>query len=211
MISEGENEDDSKKENNKEEEELSKDEDDNTQDDLIVMDKGEDSIISQAEILEVVRNIKKDPDALGGEYEEVHDPDVKKEKGEVPLPSPVVDTTHATVTCLIDGNVEFDETPHQLNVGGPPKIKINITKPITQPAPKETTIEIADSDSSTLERLSLSQPPPPGEECLLQPPPPGEEPVLIPANVKERLIGVELQQLPMVAKGQELSGLCTIM
>lgn len=202
MIPEGEKEEDSN-----EKEEISKDE--NTQDDLIVMDKGEDSIVSQAEILEVVRNIKKDPDALGGEYEEVHDPDVKKEKGEVPLPSPVVDTTHATVTCLIDGNVEFDETPQQLNAGGPPKIKINITKPIVQSAPKETTIEITDSDSSTLERLSLLQPPPPGEEGLLQPPPPGEE--VLPISVKERLRKVQLQELPTVIKGKEMSGLCSIM
>ncbi|XP_046665109.1 uncharacterized protein LOC124357394 isoform X3 [Homalodisca vitripennis] len=178
---------------------------DKTDDSVLVMDKKEDSVLSTEEILEVVRNIKKDPDTLGGEYEEdglVSGIDIKKEKGEVPLPAPVVDTTHATVTCLIDGNVEFEETPQQMNIGGPPKIKINITKSSVQPKEKENELEIVESESSnTTLPATLS--------LFTQPPPPGEEPV--PQSVKPLLRKQKLQEMPPVLKGSEMSGLCSIM
>ncbi|XP_054263515.1 uncharacterized protein LOC128986927 isoform X2 [Macrosteles quadrilineatus] len=179
-----------------------------SQDDLLMLvDKVDDSILSKDEIMEVVKNIKKDPDALGGEYEES---DVKKEKGEIPLPAPVVDTTHATVTCLIDGNVEFEEAAQKISQG-PPRIKINISKAI-QPAPKEKKDESKEeepTETPTIPDIISDNPKVTPTSLNCQPLPPGEEP--IPVTKKERLKKAELVEYPPVARDKELSGLCSIM
>lgn len=196
---------------NKEEEienmdEETKNNDEESQDNVVLLDKGEDSVLSASEIMEVVRNIKKDPDALGGEFDDIQDPDIKREKGAVPLPQPIVDTTHASVVCSIDGNVELEDTPQQVG-NGPPKIKITITKPAIQSALKDS------KESDELELTSCTEAPNSTMAATLslnsQPYPPGEEPV--PQYVKPKLIGRKLQDLPPVLKGSEMSGLCSIM
>lgn len=203
----------SEKEENKDDEDKEENleiRDESSQDDLIMMEKGENSMLSNEEIMEVVKNIKKDPDALGGEFEDVGD-EAKKDKGAVPVPAPVVDTTHTSVTSLIDGNVEFEETPQQMSVGGPPRIKINITKAVVkQPLTKEKdefedikSPEALNEEESNPQRSKftiLNQPPPPGEECL-------------PQNMKPRLYENKhlRKELPVVSKGTEMSGLCSIM
>lgn len=180
--------------------------DEESQDNVVLLDKGEDSVLSASEIMEVVRNIKKDPDALGGEFDDNQDPDIKREKGAVPLPQPIVDTTHASVVCSIDGNVELEDTPQQVG-NGPPKIKITITKPAIQSALKDS------KESDELELTSSTEAPNSTMAATLslnsQPYPPGEEPV--PQYVKPKLIGRKLQDLPPVLKGSEMSGLCSIM
>lgn len=184
--------------------------DENSQDDLIIVDKGENSILSNEEIMEVVKNIKKDPDALGGEFEDVGD-EAKKDKGAVPVPEPVVDTTHTSVTSLIDGNVEFEETPQQISSGGPPRIKINITKAIVkQPVNKEKD-EFEDIKSPEALNDEESNPQLTKLSILNQPPPPGEEP--LPQNMKPRLYDIKhlRKEIPMTCKGTEMSGLCSIM
>lgn len=118
------------------------------------------------------------------------------------LPEPAktdVDTTHAELVSSIDGNVELDTgaAPAPNAIAG--KIKINISKPIAVVPPKESVKEpSAESDLSSETFIDPSQPLPPGEE-----------PVQL--NVKPALKGVELKKLPVVKKGAELTGLCSIM
>ncbi|KAF5294521.1 hypothetical protein FQA39_LY13375 [Lamprigera yunnana] len=110
--------------------------------------------------------------------------------------SDAADTTHIEVVSSIDGNVEFDSGPPATTTGISGKIKINITKPIPAVVPKESKDIIEEELKNDFIDPS-------------QPLPPGEEPVQL--NVKPDLKGLELKRQPMVKKGSELTGLCSIM
>ncbi|KAG8306057.1 hypothetical protein J6590_055963 [Homalodisca vitripennis] len=174
--------------------------DKDSRDDLmLIKDKKEEPLLSREEMMEVVRNIKKDPDSLGGEFEvDGLFSDVEmKEKGKVPLPAPVVDTTHTTVRCLIDGNLEFDAVPQRIKIGGPPKIKINIKTPSFRP--KEKKNEVAESEAPNPTKPAPST----------EPPARWEEPV--PVFIKPLLRKHNLQKMHPVSRGHEVSGLCSVM
>lgn len=106
---------------------------------------------------------------------------------------------HTEVVASIDGNVEFESgiTPSS-GISG--KIKINITKPlpVINP-PKENNKDLV-SDSVENDKESIDP---------SQPLPPGEEPIQL--HVKPTLKGIQLNKLPPVKRGSELTGLCSIM
>ncbi|KAL1114844.1 hypothetical protein AAG570_007668 [Ranatra chinensis] len=128
---------------------------------------------------------------------------VKKEKEDIDIPEPVVDTTHTSLTTSIDGNVELEEAP-QIVIPG--KIIINISKgksskDTKSASPPEDNTEPSPSSTEQTSAMTLVE--------QMQPPPPGEE--LYPAHVKPRIVGTKLTDYPVVNKGSELSGLCNIM
>ncbi|XP_012218940.1 pre-mRNA cleavage complex 2 protein Pcf11 isoform X2 [Linepithema humile] len=104
----------------------------------------------------------------------------------------MVDTTHAAMKSSIDGNVELDSAPSAIPAA-PSRIKINITKPLS--SNKELSEENKEKEKVAIET--------PVEENAEQP--------LVPASIKPSLQGRKLSNLPPVEKGQELSGLCSIM
>lgn len=101
-----------------------------------------------------------------------------------------VDTTYAAVKSSIDGNVELDSTPAAIPAA-PSRIKINITKPLC--------INKEPEDSKEKEKPIVETP----TEEIIEP--------LVPASIKPTLQGRKLSNLPPVERGQELSGLCSIM
>ncbi|XP_018312633.1 uncharacterized protein Pcf11 isoform X1 [Mycetomoellerius zeteki] len=105
--------------------------------------------------------------------------------------SSTVDTTYAAVKSSIDGNVELDSTPPAIPAA-PSRIKINITKPLNINKEPE---ENKEKDKVAVETSA--------EEKAEQP--------LVAASIKPSLQGRKLSILPPVEKGQELSGLCSIM
>ncbi|KAG7198467.1 hypothetical protein KM043_005849 [Ampulex compressa] len=117
------------------------------------------------------------------------DPEPDPEESVISEPA-AVDTTYAAVKSSIDGNVELESTPASLPTA-PSRIKINITKPLSSNKEPE---EAKDKGKSVVET--------PVEE--------NTEP-LVPASIKPALQGRKLSNLPPVEKGQELSGLCSIM
>jgi hypothetical protein len=135
--------------------------------------------------------------------------------------APAADTTHTAVACSIDGNVKFEDSPKITSGPVPGKIKINITKTLPSVVSKELQSEgevesfVTDqstnneSDPVRTEDNRVSREAAVGEENMdsQEPPPPGVEPV----QLKPRLVGRKLIELPPVMKGTELSGLCSIM
>lgn len=135
--------------------------------------------------------------------------------------APAVDTTHTAVACSIDGNVKFEDSPQMTSGPVPGKIKINIMKSLTSVAAKESQSE-GETEVPAANQSTDDEPGPvpaeanresgeegTGEEDVesQEPPPPGVEPV----QLKPRLVGRKLTELPPVMKGTELSGLCCIM
>ncbi|KYN37984.1 Pre-mRNA cleavage complex 2 protein Pcf11 [Trachymyrmex septentrionalis] len=108
--------------------------------------------------------------------------------------SSMVDTTYAAVKSSIDGNVELDSTPPAIPAA-PPRIKINITKPLN--------INKESEENKEKEKVAIEKERKLLEEKIEQP--------LVPASIKPSLQGRKLSILPPVEKGQELSGLCSIM
>lgn len=102
-----------------------------------------------------------------------------------------VDTTQVVVKTSIDGNVE-NESNTMTILPAPAKIKINITK--TFIAPKE--------QENSKEKETKVESDPVTEETDTE---------LVPASIKSDLQGRELSILPLVKRGEELSGLCSIM
>ncbi|XP_036146540.1 uncharacterized protein LOC105828169 isoform X2 [Monomorium pharaonis] len=105
--------------------------------------------------------------------------------------SSTVDTTYAAVKSSIDGNVELDSTPAAIPPA-PSRIKINITKPLN--------VNKESEENKEKEKVATETP---VEENAEQP--------LVAASIKPSLQGRKLSNLPPVEKGQELSGLCSIM
>lgn len=103
----------------------------------------------------------------------------------------MVDTTYAAVKSSIDGNVELDSAPSAIPAA-PSRIKINITKPLSSNKESE--------ENKEKEKVAIETS---VEENTEQP--------LVPASIKPSLQGRKLSNLPPVEKGQELSGLCSIM
>lgn len=103
----------------------------------------------------------------------------------------MVDTTYVAMKSSIDGNVELDSTPASIPAA-PPRIKINITKPLS--ASKEP------EENKEKEKAAVTESP---EEEFAK--------TLVAASIKPSLRGRKLSNLPPVQKGQELSGLCSIM
>lgn len=102
-----------------------------------------------------------------------------------------VDTTYAAMRSSIDGNVELDSTPPALPAA-PSRIKINITKPLNiNKEPEENKEKGKAADETPVEENA--------------------EKLLVAASIKPSLKGRKLSNLPPVQKGQELSGLCSIM
>jgi len=140
---------------------------------------------------------------------------------EVEPVAPAADTTHTAVACSIDGNVNFEDSPQITSGPVQGKIKINIMKSLTSVAAKESQSE-GETEVPTANQSTDDEPGPvpaevnresgeegTGEEDVdsQEPPPPGVEPV----QLKPRLVGRKLTELPPVMKGTELSGLCCIM
>nr|XP_021187068.2 pre-mRNA cleavage complex 2 protein Pcf11 isoform X1 [Helicoverpa armigera]XP_049697497.1 pre-mRNA cleavage complex 2 protein Pcf11 isoform X1 [Helicoverpa armigera] len=103
-----------------------------------------------------------------------------------------VDNTHATVESSIDGNLQLDAAnapATALPIGG---IRINISKSLPS--------FINNNDDKMLEDISADD----------EPLPPGEEPELE-YTLKPALEGVQFSRQPPVTRGNELSGLCSIM
>ncbi|EFN78884.1 Pre-mRNA cleavage complex 2 protein Pcf11 [Harpegnathos saltator] len=119
--------------------------------------------------------------------EEPLDPDTDPDGTIINGPA-TVDTTYVAVKSSIDGNVELDSTPATIPAT-PPRIKINITKPLS-------------TNKEPEEKEKVTAPETPAEENAKP---------LVPASVKPSLRGRKLSNLPPVEKGQELSGLCSIM
>lgn len=105
-----------------------------------------------------------------------------------------VDTTQVAVKTTIDGNVENESTVTTV-VTAPSKIKINISKNLAVVKDQENSKEIeASVEKSTVEEL-----------------PKETNTVLVAASIKPALQNRKLSNLPIVEKGEELSGLCSIM
>ncbi|XP_076641398.1 pcf11 cleavage and polyadenylation factor subunit isoform X2 [Halictus rubicundus] len=121
--------------------------------------------------------------------EEPVDPEPDPEESVIAEPA-TVDTTYAAVKSSIDGNVELDSTPAAIPAA-PSRIKINITKPLC--------INKEPEESKEKEKPVVETP----VEEVTEP--------LVPASVKPALQGRKLSNLPPVERGQELSGLCSIM
>ncbi|KAJ8729074.1 hypothetical protein PYW07_006770 [Mythimna separata] len=104
-----------------------------------------------------------------------------------------IDNTHATVESSIDGNLQLDAAnapATTLPVGG---IRINISKSLP-------TFVSNQEDRLVLEDISADD----------EPLPPGEEPELE-YTLKPGLEGIQFSRQPPVNRGNELSGLCSIM
>jgi hypothetical protein len=153
---------------------------------------------------------------------EVEDKESEEGIGEddVERTAPAVDTTYAAVACSIDGNVKFEDSPQITSGPTPGKIKINITtlpSTVAKESQNEGEVEMLQTSHSSdngLGPVLAEGPTECGEEAaggedvdLEEPPPPGVEPV----QLKPRLVGRKLTELPPVMKGTELSGLCSIM
>ncbi|XP_011684445.1 PREDICTED: uncharacterized protein LOC105447883 isoform X2 [Wasmannia auropunctata] len=144
---------------------------------------------------EPLDDIDEQPDTEMFDFSNV---EVKEEPME-PEPDPeqmvnesgTVDTTYAAVKSSIDGNVELDSTPAAIPAA-PSRIKINITKPLN--------INKEPEESKEKDKVPVETP---VEENAEQP--------LVAASIKPSLQGRKLSNLPPVEKGQELSGLCSIM
>ncbi|KMQ93559.1 pre-mrna cleavage complex 2 protein pcf11 [Lasius niger] len=119
------------------------------------------------------------------------EPEPEPDPEQIVNESGTVDTTYAAVKSSIDGNVELDSTP-ALVPAAPSRIKINITKPLNSNKDSE--------ESKEKEKIAVETP---VEENAEQP--------LVAASIKPSLQGRKLSNLPPVEKGQELSGLCSIM
>ncbi|XP_043484064.1 uncharacterized protein LOC122512348 isoform X2 [Leptopilina heterotoma] len=102
-----------------------------------------------------------------------------------------VDTTHAAVKSSIDGNVELDSAPATIPAA-PSKIKINITKPLATNKEPEEQKEQKESSVPEISEVENTSP-------------------LTPASIKPYIKSRQLQVFPPVEKGEEMSGLCTIM
>lgn len=99
-----------------------------------------------------------------------------------------VDTTHAAMKSSIDGNVELESTPAKIPAA-PSKIKINITKPLAATREPEE-----QKGNPVIESFEVENSRP-----------------LSPAAVKSLLKSRNLKVYPKVEKGEEMSGLCSIM
>ncbi|XP_034938196.1 uncharacterized protein Pcf11 isoform X2 [Chelonus insularis] len=122
---------------------------------------------------------------------EPEDPEPEPEESIVIDVAAVVDTTVIAVKSSIDGNVELDTTPAPIPAA-PPRIKINITKPIIT---NKDTEEAKEKVTST----------------TVETPTEIKDTPLFPASIKPTLQGRKLSVLPPVEKGHEMSGLCSIM
>lgn len=103
-----------------------------------------------------------------------------------------IDNTHATVESSIDGNLQLDAAnapATTIPLGG---IRINISKSLPT--------FITPQEDKMLEDISADD----------EPLPPGEEPELE-YTLKPSLEGVQLSRQPPINRGNELSGLCSIM
>lgn len=103
-----------------------------------------------------------------------------------------IDTTHATVESSIDGNLQLDAANAPANtipLGG---IRINISKAL--PA------FVFPQEDKMLEDISADD----------EPLPPGEEPELE-YELKPDMKDIQFSRQPPVIRGNELSGLCSIM
>ncbi|KAJ2945093.1 hypothetical protein O0L34_g9149 [Tuta absoluta] len=114
--------------------------------------------------------------------------------------APTVDTTHTTVLSSIDGNVQLAAPAP--SGGASVGIRINISKTV-QAQPITSLVSAVNSampDDRMLEDISEDdQPLPPGEESELE------------YTLKPGLEGISFSRQPPVMKGNELSGLCSIM
>lgn len=121
---------------------------------------------------------------------------------DIPVITSMVDNTQTEVVSSIDGNVQLESgVPITTSNSLGAKIKINITKPIAN-LPKEIPVptNIIEPDP-----ILPIEPPEDSNEPL----PPGEEPIQL--NLKPALQGVKLTRQPIVKKGTELTGMCSIM
>ena len=103
----------------------------------------------------------------------------------------VADSTQVEVKSTIDGNVELESTPSVIPVPQS-KIVINISKPI---AIVKESKEKSPETKTAIEEEEETEPPVPLE----------------PKSLKPALANVNLNVLPPIVKGEELSGLCSIM
>ncbi|KAK2584744.1 hypothetical protein KPH14_007075 [Odynerus spinipes] len=154
-----------------------------------VMDNSFENIkIKEEPIDEIEEQVEEQFDFANVEIkEEPTEPEPDPEESIVSEPA-TVDTTYAAVKSSIDGNVELESAPATLPAA-PSRIKINITKPLT----------------------TSKEPEEPKEKPIVETPVEEHPEPLVPASIKPALQGRKLSTLPPVEKGQELSGLCSIM
>ncbi|CAH1974031.1 unnamed protein product [Acanthoscelides obtectus] len=105
---------------------------------------------------------------------------------------------HPELVPSIDGNVEIVSMSSNAGSTLSGKIKINISKPL--PQPQDSKDEVLTENSFPTETTYVDP---------FEPFPPGEEPE--PVSVKPALKSVKLNKLPPVRRGEELTGLCSIM
>ncbi|KAJ8667667.1 hypothetical protein QAD02_009330 [Eretmocerus hayati] len=124
-------------------------------------------------------------------FNSADEPSDSEKDAEDELPeSAGIDSTQVEVKSTIDGNVELEATTTTIPAAQS-KIKINITKPL--PSPKE----MKDSKEEKPQEEENQE-----EEVPL---------VQEPASIKPSLRDRNLSVLPPIEKGEELSGLCSIM
>jgi len=101
------------------------------------------------------------------------------------------DTTYTAMRSTIDGNVELDSTPPPIPTA-PSRIKINITKPLN--------INKEPEENKEKEKMTV-------DSTIVE----DTEKPLVAASIKPALKNKKLSNLPPVQRGEEMSGLCTIM
>jgi len=127
--------------------------------------------------------------------EEPVDEEEEAEAAEPPQTLPEVDTTKSEFKSSIDGNVEFEVAPSAAATA-PLKIKINITTPapaLPEPSAKREEEEPETPSEYVEEPMKLLKP---KEDDF---------------ELKPKLKGRRLQDMPPVMKGKEDSALCSIM
>lgn len=110
-----------------------------------------------------------------------------------PTPPPV-NTNVGVVSCSIDGNLELAQAPAALP-SVPNRIKINISKPMLV-KPIEETEDESDKVSESEDPEEKADPSEPSNEVIV---------------LKPKLVGRRLKVLPAKVRGNEISGLCSIM
>ena len=105
-----------------------------------------------------------------------------------------------TIISSIDGNTELVETTSSIQV---PKIKLNISNLKPKEAEKPSISETESHVPWKQKEIEASEMKAESDEL-----PPGEEPSVA---LKPRMMNRRFKQIPIVTKGHEDSGLCSIM
>ncbi|KAK3923779.1 Pre-mRNA cleavage complex 2 protein Pcf11 [Frankliniella fusca] len=152
----------------------------------------QESATADSEDTVVAADAASEADA-GNEADVQEEPKTLEEKL---LHDPITDTTSAVVSCSIDGNLELAQAPPTLPTI-PNRIKINIqSKPIVKPIEETKDVSDKEEEGSGGEGQDGSQQDPSDEKPIV---------------FKPKLLGRKLKEMPPMRKGNETSGLCSVM